>query len=105
MSAAFLAPGEALVDAIAVGLVGDDEDAAVGGKRPRRRGGTRRPEMHACAEENRMDHTGEEGTALKNRPKVLIMINHGPVGVARIGQVRRPDRPQIGHKQGLDAVP
>ena len=31
MGAAFLAPGEALVDAIAVGLVGDDEDAAVGG--------------------------------------------------------------------------
>ena len=31
MGAAFLAPGEALVDAVAVGLVGDDEDAAVGG--------------------------------------------------------------------------
>jgi hypothetical protein len=30
MGAAFLAPGEALVDAIAVRLVGDDEDAAVG---------------------------------------------------------------------------
>ena len=31
MGAAFLAPGEALVDAIAVGLIGNDEDAAVGG--------------------------------------------------------------------------
>src|SRR6478735_2955818 len=31
IGAAFLAPGEALVDAVAVGLVGDDEDAAVGG--------------------------------------------------------------------------
>ena len=31
MGAAFLAPGEALVDAVAVRLVGDDEDAAVGG--------------------------------------------------------------------------
>ena len=30
MRAAFVAPGQALVDAIAVGLVGDDEDAAVG---------------------------------------------------------------------------
>ncbi len=31
MGAAFVAPGETLVDAIAVRLVGDDEDAAVGG--------------------------------------------------------------------------
>ena len=31
MGAAFLAPGEALVDAIAIRLVGNDEDAAVGG--------------------------------------------------------------------------
>ncbi len=30
MGAALLTPGEALVDAIAVGLIGDDEDAAVG---------------------------------------------------------------------------
>jgi len=30
MRAALVAPREALVDAIAVGLVGDDEDAAVG---------------------------------------------------------------------------
>ncbi len=30
MGAAFLALGEALVDAVAVGLVGDDENAAVG---------------------------------------------------------------------------
>ena len=33
MRAAFLAPGQALVDAIAVGLVGDDEDAGVGERR------------------------------------------------------------------------
>ena len=31
MGAALVAPGEALVDAVAVGLVGNDEDAAVGG--------------------------------------------------------------------------
>ena len=36
MRAAFLALGEALVDAVAVGLVGDDENPAVG--RRRRRG-------------------------------------------------------------------
>ena len=30
MSAAFFAPGEAFVDAVAVSLVGDDEDAAIG---------------------------------------------------------------------------
>jgi hypothetical protein len=29
---------------------------------------------------------GGERTALKNRPKVLIMINHGPVGVVRKGR-------------------
>ena len=31
MGSAFFAPGEALVDAVTVGLVGDDENAAVGG--------------------------------------------------------------------------
>ena len=31
MGAAFLAPGEALIDAIAIRLVGNDEDAAVSG--------------------------------------------------------------------------
>ena len=31
MGAAFVAPGEALVDAIAVGLIGNNEDVAVGG--------------------------------------------------------------------------
>ena len=30
MRAAFVAPGEALVDAIVVSLVGNDEDAAIG---------------------------------------------------------------------------
>ncbi len=30
MGAAFVAPGEALVDAVAIGLVGNDENAAVG---------------------------------------------------------------------------
>src|SRR5262245_51076029 len=46
MRAAFIAPGEALVDAIAVGLVGDDEHAGVG---QRRRGGE-----NECASEKRL---------------------------------------------------
>ena len=31
MGAAFIAPGEAFIHAVTVGLVGNDEDAAVGG--------------------------------------------------------------------------
>ncbi len=31
MRAAFVAPGKTLVDTVSVGLVGNDEDAAVGG--------------------------------------------------------------------------
>ena len=32
MGAAFFALGQALVDAVAIGLVGDDENAALGGR-------------------------------------------------------------------------
>jgi len=32
------------------------------------------------------------------------MINPEPAGRQRMAGVRRPDRPQIGHKQGLDDV-
>ena len=32
------------------------------------------------------------------------MINHGPLGAEAIGEVRGPDQPQIGHKQGLKAL-
>ena len=46
MGAAFLAPGEALVDAIAVSLVGNDEDAAVGGSG---RGGEQEGAGQECA--------------------------------------------------------
>jgi len=48
-----------------------------------------------------MEGTGSEETAVKNRPKGLIMINHEPLGKA-IDEGSRPDRLQIGHKQGLD---
>jgi hypothetical protein len=46
MRAAFVAPGQALVDAIAVSLVGDDEHAGVGGGR---RGG-----KNECAGKKRL---------------------------------------------------
>ena len=46
MGAAFVALGEALVDAVAVGLVGDDEDAAVG---ECGRGSILRPSPHPIA--------------------------------------------------------
>ena len=36
MGAAFVTPGEALVDTVAIRLVGNDEDAAVGGSGGRR---------------------------------------------------------------------
>ena len=102
MGAAFLAPGEALVDAVAVGLVGNDEDAAVGGSgRGGKQEGTGREVRRKVAWRA---PAGEE-TAVRNRPKRLIMINHGPLGAAAMGEGSRPDRPQIGHKQGLDDLP
>jgi hypothetical protein len=70
---AFLAPGEALVDAVAIGLVGDDEYPAVG---KCRRGG-----HHERAGQKSMDGAhvapGNEESPHSNRPKGLIMINHG----------------------------
>ncbi len=45
MRAAFFAPGEALVDTVAVSLVGDDEDAAIG---PRSRGGEQEHTGQKC---------------------------------------------------------
>ncbi len=59
MGAAFVAPGEAFVDAVAIGLVGNDEDAAVGASG---RGGKQkalaRKALAMSAEESRMDDTG-----------------------------------------------
>ena len=45
MGAAFFTPGEALVDAVAIGLVGHDEDAAVGGSG---RDGMQEPAGEGC---------------------------------------------------------
>ncbi len=84
MGAAFLALGEALVDAIAVRLVGDDEHAAVGRSQPTRRGGTHRPKTLiwiACCTGEREDYSSFD------KPKTLIMINHAGRGglMAEIG--------------------
>ncbi len=58
MGAAFLTPGQALVDAVAVGLVGNDEDAAVGGSgRGGKQEGTGKKAGKA---ESRMEGTGKE---------------------------------------------
>ena len=60
MGTAFVALGEALVDAIAVGLIGDDENTGFG--RGRRRGGGK-----GCAGKERRNESHEapenEGTA------------------------------------------
>jgi hypothetical protein len=94
--AAFLAPGEALVDAVAVALVGDDEYAAVGGCR---RGG-----HHERAGQKCMDGAhvapGNEESPLFDKPKGLIMINHG---LRRLGPDRgRNPRPQpLTRRHGL----
>ena len=57
MGAAFFAPGEAFIYAVTVGLVGNDENAAIGGSG---RGGEQEgtgEEPHS-AEESRMEDTG-----------------------------------------------
>ena len=92
MGAAFFAPGEAFIHAVTIRLIGNDEDAAVGGGG--RDGKQEMPGKH-CNEcgGSRMDGTGRgKGPPSANRPKVLIMINHGRVGRGR-GWL---DRPQNG---------
>ena len=74
MGAAFVALGEALVDAIAVGLIGDDEDAAVGEAADAASRNTQAMNANEIAWAHRMK--GEE-LPPSDRPKVLIMINHG----------------------------
>src|SRR5882757_841224 len=102
MGAAFLAVGETLVDAIAVGLIGDDEDAAVGRCRRYRRNEQASQECREGSHDSPMN----ERTASFDRPKWLTIINHGAVGLDH-GQnppQRGPCRPKKG-RLGLDAVP
>lgn len=76
MGAAFVTLGEAFVDAIAIGLVGHDEDAAVGGSG--RSGGKQEGTGKECGGKSHGKTPAGEGTAPRTRPKVLIMINHEP---------------------------
>jgi hypothetical protein len=71
VSAAFVAFGEALVDAVAVGLVGDDEDFGFGA--------CSRSEEQAREKRGEGSHDApmSEMTAFIDRPKSLRMINHG----------------------------
>src|SRR5579859_875156 len=74
MRAALIAFGQALVDAIAIGMVGDDEDAGLGR--------CRRCRGEQCAGQKRWEQShespGNERTAgITNKLNWLIMINHG----------------------------
>ena len=104
MGAAFFAPGEALVDAVAIGLVGNDENAAVGGSgRGGEQEGTGQKAGNECRKIAWMTPAGDERTALTNRPKALIMINHEPRGGGTA--VRRLIGPKSGTSKALTRVP
>src|SRR5215831_11209033 len=76
MGAAFLAAGETLVDPVAIGLVGDDEDAAVGGSG---RGGEQDCAGDGCGGNSHETAPGAGIDRLPDRPKRLRMINQGTV--------------------------
>ena len=73
MFPATLAFCEALVDAIAVGLIGNDEYPAVGGCR---RPGHREYAGQKCRDAAHVAPSNEESPSF-DKPKGLIMINHG----------------------------
>lgn len=77
MGAALVAPGEALVDAVTVRLVGNDEDAAVGESG---RGGKQEGTGNECGGKSHGDTGRGKGSPRTDKPKGLIMINHGPAG-------------------------
>ena len=101
MGAAFVTLGEALVDAVAIGLIGHDEDAAVGGSG--REGGNKEAAGKERGGKSHDGHRQGRRTAVRTRPKGLIMINHEGRAAAK-RKVPQPDRPQIGRKQGLDGI-
>ena len=78
MGPAPVASREALIDTVTVCLVGHDEDAAVGGGR--RNGRKQEGTGNECGGKSHGWHRQGKGTALRNRPKVLIMINHEAAG-------------------------
>jgi len=71
MGAAFIAAGEALVDAVPVRLVGDDEHAAV---RRRRRSGSYENTSQDCGETSH-DAPGNKGSPAFDKQESLKMIN------------------------------
>ncbi len=74
MSAALVALGQTLIDAVGVGLVGDDEDLGFGA--------CSRSEEQARKKRGEGSHEAPmtERTAFIDRPKSLRMINHGGGG-------------------------
>ncbi len=97
MGAAFFAPGEAFIHAVTIGLVGDDENAAVGGgDRGTEQGDTGQEGTGSECGESHGDTGEDQGTVPTNRPKALIMINHEPAGRQKLAGFRR----LIGRKSG-----
>ena len=98
MGAALLAPGKALVDAITVSLIGNNENAAVG------ESGRRGEQQRAGNECGGKSHGGhrqwKRGPPISNNAKVLIMINH-----ERVAGDLAANLVQIRAQAGLDGVP
>lgn len=78
--AALVAPCQASVDAVAVRLVGDDENAVLGmggeGARDEKAGGDEGAELHGMA------GPGEDSRSIDDKPGVLKMINQGEIVTA-----------------------
>ena len=73
MRATLVALGEALVDAVAVGMVGDDEDAGLG---ERGSCGTKECTGQKRREGSHVAPINEGGSPHSDRPNWLRMINH-----------------------------
>jgi hypothetical protein len=102
MGAALVAPGEALVDAVTVRLVGDDEDAAVGGSR---RGGKQEGTGNECGGKSHGDTGRGKGSPRTDRPKRLKMINHEPAGRQRVAGFGGLIGPKSGTSKALTTSP
>src|SRR4051794_40206359 len=98
MGAAFVAPGEALVDAIAVGLIGNNEHAAV---RVSGRSGKQECRGNEGWGKSHGGTKYGKGAPHSNRLKALIMINHAPGGWG----LPWSNSPQNGRNRTLTASP
>src|SRR6516164_6105328 len=79
MGAAFLAPPSRLVDAIAVGMVGDDEDAGLG---ERGSCGTKECTGQKRREGSHIAPMNERAVLTSNKPNWLKMMNAGSCAMA-----------------------